>query len=41
MPILADVDFGHTEPMLTLPVGLPVLLDHRTKQFSVLEAAVS
>ncbi|MEV7185424.1 S66 peptidase family protein [Kitasatospora sp. NPDC093102] len=27
VPVLADVDFGHTEPRLTLPLGLPARLD--------------
>jgi muramoyltetrapeptide carboxypeptidase len=26
VPVVADVDFGHTEPHLTLPLGAPVLL---------------
>jgi len=32
IPVLVDVDFGHTEPRLTLPVGGPALLDagHRS-----------
>lgn len=27
-PVLADVDFGHTAPMLTLPMGVRARLDH-------------
>ena len=27
IPILADVDFGHTSPMLTLPIGASVTVD--------------
>jgi muramoyltetrapeptide carboxypeptidase len=26
-PIIADVDFGHTEPMAVLPLGIPCRMD--------------
>jgi muramoyltetrapeptide carboxypeptidase LdcA involved in peptidoglycan recycling len=40
-PILADVDFGHTAPQLTLPIGCRAELDVAERRFAVLEAAVS
>lgn len=39
-PILADVDFGHGVPQLTLPVGVRVRLDTETKSLSVMERPV-
>jgi muramoyltetrapeptide carboxypeptidase len=41
IPVLVDVDFGHTEPMLTLPIGVTALLDSRTAAFAITEAAVT
>jgi muramoyltetrapeptide carboxypeptidase LdcA involved in peptidoglycan recycling len=38
-PILANVDLGHTDPMLTLPLGLPARLDATAKRFEMLEPA--
>lgn len=40
-PIVADVDFGHTAPQCTLPIGCPAELDAERRRFEVLEAAVS
>jgi muramoyltetrapeptide carboxypeptidase len=42
-PVLADVDFGHTDPMLTLPIGIRVRLDVRDADYdlSVVEPAVT
>ncbi len=39
-PVLADVDFGHTSPMLTLPVGVRAVLDADARRFAITEAAV-
>lgn len=36
IPILVDVDIGHTEPMLTLPIGGLVKLDSENNDFSLL-----
>ncbi|MEJ7839812.1 MAG: hypothetical protein WKF81_13450 [Thermomicrobiales bacterium] len=41
IPILADVDAGHTSPMLTLPIGCHVRLDSSLDGFDIVEAAVS
>ena len=40
-PILTGVDFGHTAPQLTLPVGIQASLDSQQDRFSIDETAVS
>ena len=40
-PIVCDVDFGHTAPQLTLPLGCRARLDALAKRLTVLESAVS
>lgn len=40
-PILTGVDFGHTAPQLTLPIGVQVSLNSQQDRFSIDEAAVS
>ena len=39
-PILIGVDFGHTAPQLTLPIGIQASLDSQGDRFSINEAAV-
>ena len=39
-PILSGVDFGHTAPQLTLPIGIQASLDSGRDLFSVDEGAV-
>lgn len=39
LPVLANVDIGHTDPMLTLPIGCAALLDVDALRFETLEAA--
>jgi len=39
-PIVAEMDFGHTAPQLTLPIGCRARIDTRTRSVEVLEAAV-
>jgi len=34
IPVLANVDCGHTDPMLTVPLGLEVQLDSETNSFA-------
>jgi len=41
VPILANVDSGHTDPMVTLPLDGLVRLDSRRDEFVVLESAVA
>lgn len=40
-PILLNVDFGHTSPMVTLPFDTLAELDSEKDRFAVLEAAVA
>lgn len=40
LPILMNVDFGHTSPILTLPIGALVRLDSDIDEFSVMEPGV-
>ncbi|HEX7022849.1 MAG TPA: S66 peptidase family protein, partial [Trueperaceae bacterium] len=40
MPVVADMDFGHTSPMMVLPLGCRAAVDPARKQVEVLEAGV-
>ena len=40
-PIIADMDFGHTAPQFTLPLGCRALIDTTQQRFAILDAAVS
>ncbi|HEV7344203.1 MAG TPA: S66 peptidase family protein [Devosia sp.] len=40
LPVLAGLDFGHTQPMLTLPYGAQVRIDTDTGTLTVLEPGV-
>jgi muramoyltetrapeptide carboxypeptidase LdcA involved in peptidoglycan recycling len=39
-PILFNVDIGHTDPILTIPMNAEVRLDSEGDEFVVLEAGV-
>jgi muramoyltetrapeptide carboxypeptidase LdcA involved in peptidoglycan recycling len=39
-PILCNVDIGHTDPMLTIPLNAMASLDSAKDMFAILEAAV-
>ena len=39
-PVVADMDFGHTAPQFTLPLGCRARIDAERQRFEVLEAAV-
>jgi muramoyltetrapeptide carboxypeptidase LdcA involved in peptidoglycan recycling len=41
IPVLANMDIGHTDPMLTLPLGARARLDSGAREFSLLEPATS
>jgi muramoyltetrapeptide carboxypeptidase LdcA involved in peptidoglycan recycling len=41
MPVLADLDFGHTDPITTLPYGVMAEIDCETSTVHILEAAVT
>lgn len=40
-PVVTDMDFGHTAPQFTLPIGCRARIDSTRQTFEVLEAAVS
>jgi muramoyltetrapeptide carboxypeptidase len=40
IPVVADMDFGHTSPMLTLPIGVRARVDGASRRISIIEAAV-
>ena len=40
LPIITNMDFGHTDPMFVLPYGIKAEIDCDRKQFSILENAV-
>jgi muramoyltetrapeptide carboxypeptidase LdcA involved in peptidoglycan recycling len=40
MPVLFGADIGHTDPMLTIPMGAEARLDSARGEFSILEAGV-
>jgi muramoyltetrapeptide carboxypeptidase LdcA involved in peptidoglycan recycling len=39
-PIIADMDFGHTAPQFTLPLGCRARIDTHRQLFEIVEAAV-
>lgn len=39
-PIISDMDFGHTAPQFTLPIGVEARIDTQQGTFEILEAAV-
>jgi len=41
MPIVTNVDFGHTEPQLVMPLGVRVGIDCQAKTITMLEPATS
>ena len=40
VPIIADMDFGHTSPQFTLPIGCRARIDGENQRFEILDAAV-
>jgi muramoyltetrapeptide carboxypeptidase LdcA involved in peptidoglycan recycling len=40
-PIIAEMDFGHTAPQLTLPIGCRAEIDTTSRRFAGVEAAVT
>lgn len=39
-PIITDMDFGHTAPQFTLPIGCQARIDSDHQKFTILDAAV-
>ena len=40
LPIITNMDYGHTDPMFVLPYGVTALIDCDEKSFSIIENAV-
>ncbi len=40
-PIIADMDFGHTAPQMTLPIGCRAMIDGDAHLFEIVEGAVA
>lgn len=40
-PIITDMDFGHTSPQMTLPIGIQARIDTQVQVFELCQAAVS
>jgi muramoyltetrapeptide carboxypeptidase LdcA involved in peptidoglycan recycling len=38
-PIVADMDFGHTAPQFTVPIGCRARIDAENQRFEVIDAA--
>jgi muramoyltetrapeptide carboxypeptidase LdcA involved in peptidoglycan recycling len=41
LPVVANMDFGHTSPQMVMPLGCRAAIDPGTKRVSILEAAVT
>lgn len=41
LPIVSNVDFGHTDPMMVLPLGVRMRIDSERGELSIPEAAVA
>ena len=41
LPVLADLDFGHTDPIATLPYGVMAEIDCDAAALRILESAVT
>ncbi len=40
LPIVSNMDFGHTDPMMVLPLGLRLRIDSERRELTILDAAV-
>ena len=40
IPIVTNMDFGHTDPMFVIPMGIPVCIDSAKREIAIHEAAV-
>lgn len=41
LPLITNMDFGHTSPMFVLPYGVQAEMDFENKRFSIMENAVT
>jgi muramoyltetrapeptide carboxypeptidase LdcA involved in peptidoglycan recycling len=39
-PVIAEMDFGHTTPQFTLPIGCQARIDSERRRFEIIESAV-
>jgi muramoyltetrapeptide carboxypeptidase len=39
-PVIAEMDFGHTSPQITLPIGCQARIETPTRRFEIIEAGV-
>ncbi len=39
-PIVSEVDFAHTDPLITIPIGVRCRIDTKNKEIRFLERAV-
>jgi muramoyltetrapeptide carboxypeptidase LdcA involved in peptidoglycan recycling len=40
LPVLSNLDFGHTDPIFTLPYGVEAEIDCENRSFAIIESAV-
>ena len=40
LPIVSNIDFGHTDPMMVLPLGVRIRIDSERRELSIPEAVV-
>lgn len=40
LPIITDMDFGHTVPQFTIPLGCRARIDSAAKRFEIIDIAV-
>jgi muramoyltetrapeptide carboxypeptidase LdcA involved in peptidoglycan recycling len=41
LPIITQMDFGHTDPMFVIPYGVQAEIDCDKQQFAIIESAVA
>ena len=41
LPIVTQMDFGHTDPVFVLPYGVQAEIDCGAQRFAIVESAVS
>ncbi len=41
LPVMANMDFGHTDPIMTLPIGIRATMRAQSRYLSLDEPAVS
>jgi muramoyltetrapeptide carboxypeptidase LdcA involved in peptidoglycan recycling len=41
LPVVANMDFGHTSPQMVVPIGCRTMIDSAAKRVAVLESPVA